>query len=1525
MGFIIGNGRSKIIEKASNAEFREAINSRAELIEVPFIKPIRQGHGGVSSVDKHLAKKAYGDVVRNAPLFNDPRYSASTLAIPTDNRTLYGLYRFFAETDPIVGAALRMHSDLPLADLQLGQCGDSGIQSHYEEMWERINGHKTLNDTVSEYYEIGSCTLFGAFNTTDYMWDQFAILNPDYVSIESTWVNQKPLIKLVPDESLKKIVQTQSPRFLYEQLPPEIIRYVLFNQEIPLDPNNVFQIDHAKRPYENRGKSLIKRILKVLMLEDRFNQANFALATRHAVPLTIVKVGDQRSGWIPNDEELDEVRELMSSYELDPNFCYDEETECLTSEGWKDYTKLSYKDKVACFNENTNGIEYYNPEAINIQDYDGNMYHFKSRTMDKKVTPNHRMWAKRNGKWQIILAENIKAGDKFRTIIDSCESTSPLNSTISVAGKEVNTEAFFKFVGWYLAEGSISLNKKFNQYYQVMVTQATERYCPDIEAILNKLPWTWAKYGSNYSICNKVLGRFVADNFGLTSDTKKIPRWIVSAQAEYLQGLIEGWLHGDGTYKTQKNGDIFSIGSSASKELVDAMQEIAFKCGYASRSYSYKTPYTILPGEHERRIVRKTDGTPFFDIHKLTVTKGKLMSYPGISRREVIRSIPNLQIDIDNIPKRGKQINWGHIDLQNHVNTAGGIYSKVAKAFNVSTGTIIEQAKRQGVEVAKRFIEGKEVRSRHIKIEKYTGKIWCVTTPTGIIVTRRKGHIAIEGQSVIWHWGIDVQYYGSNGKMLPVGPELDRLYRLKFIGMGIHEQIITGSGGTYSVPGDHLVVYRDGVGNIIESFLELWNKTPNCPVTDDGIYEIKDISKLGYSTLSLDGEGNQNWTSIKSIIRHKLTDKDKLLQISTSTSRVISTAGHGFMWLNPKTWAYEEVAADKLTKNNALVDIFNLKKFGKDYNTIWNHPLTSDMAYFLGVWNADGCLGVRNGYDLAFNSNNMELIEKVKEVAERLSFDRVLYRPRLIAGEHSLYMYWRNLKLDLCEFYKIPMQSASMAKTGREHIAEEILFNTDKNIVGAYIAGELDGDGSVTENQVWFVSASKRFLLEMSFLFRRFGIAPNAVEECTNSEGTTQFNINIKMYHMSISDRSSFSYLYDLVSPFLGLTYKKERLLNLFKDKIVRELNRNMYPNKVSNDSVLCNRQRILSSKKTSTFEKLQASRFDTTRITEEVKEVDKVDDYVYDLELAKKPHTYMVCGDGWILNHNSQAYINLEIQRQRYLNLQLKLQQLVHTGWFRPIADMCGFYKINNATSHGSTVKSYRYGSVKDKREEILQQFSSLRDDQDNIEFQNFVQKRAEEEVKNQSIQVRDYIYPELDFGGMSASSDENLKNYVKWLAKERPHLVDDATLARLGKLDRDKMETAYIKDAERTRDRWKTLSEKGLLPFIPNAKGAKPTGGGMDLGGGGISSIPGGAGGIDLGSPAEGGAPNEPIGAGGPPESAEGEAPAGTSSSLYDREEQVLASDVSRDDVSLIGENNTLAAAKSEEKRAILRLVKL
>ncbi len=293
--------------------------------------------------------------------------------------------------------------------------------------------------------------------------------------------------------------------------------------------------------------------------------------------------------------------------------------------------------------------------------------------------------------------------------------------------------------------------------------------------------------------------------------------------------------------------------------------------------------------------------------------------------------------------------------------------------------------------------------------------------------------------------------------------------------------------------------------------------------------------------------------------------------------------------------------------------------------------------------------------------------------------------------------------------------------------------------------------------------------------------------------------------------------------------------------------------------------------------------------------------------------HEQLMTGQG---GSYSQAYIGLEVQRQRYLNFQLKLENFVHSGIFKTIADLCGFYRIKNSVLGYGKTSSYSWG--KPDIENLPKVFSGLRDYKDNLEFQNFIQKKASEKTS----QVREYVYPKLDWGAMSAASDENLKNYIKWLADKRPHLVDDALLARIARLDRDTQEKAYIEDMKRSRDRYQILAKEGLLPF---AQKSGPAAGG-DMGSfdlGGLGGAPeGGAemGGVGMGGGEE---PQMPVGVGGPPEASEGQvAPQSVASALKGIEGGVVG-ELMGDDLFYSSENRGLLNLKKTEMVALLKEV--
>jgi len=70
--------------------------------------------------------------------------------------------------------------------------------------------------------------------------------------------------------------------------------------------------------------------------------------------------------------------------------CYDEKTEILTENGWKFFKDVNKNEKVFTLTKN-NEIKVHKPTRFFEYDYDNEMYHFKTRSFDLLVTPNHRM------------------------------------------------------------------------------------------------------------------------------------------------------------------------------------------------------------------------------------------------------------------------------------------------------------------------------------------------------------------------------------------------------------------------------------------------------------------------------------------------------------------------------------------------------------------------------------------------------------------------------------------------------------------------------------------------------------------------------------------------------------------------------------------------------------------------------------------------------------------------------------------------------------------------------------------------------------------------------------------------------------------------------------------------------------------------------------------------------------------------------------------------------------------------------
>lgn len=271
-------------------------------------------------------------------------------------------------------------------------------------------------------------------------------------------------------------------------------------------------------------------------------------------------------------------------------FCFDEETEILTKEGWKRWNEYSMEDEFITLRPDGN-IEYHKPYAVNRYEYSGPMYELNSGSINLCVSPQHKLYGKlhwtrnrdrvrfeKNYVEDVIQFKGrygvrVEAGTLFE-VSGSVPDYVEIPATARKPALQVPIKKYLKFLGWYLAEGCT------HKTDTVVIAQSPEsKYVSEIKEIISELgfePHTWKSrsivfYSTQWA---KHLMKFGK------AHEKYIPVWIKHLPDEYLNILLETYWKGDG-YKngqaTIKYGN--TLYATNSETLRDDLSEIAARQG----------------------------------------------------------------------------------------------------------------------------------------------------------------------------------------------------------------------------------------------------------------------------------------------------------------------------------------------------------------------------------------------------------------------------------------------------------------------------------------------------------------------------------------------------------------------------------------------------------------------------------------------------------------------------------------------------------------------------------------------------------------------------------------------------------------------------------------------------------------------------------------------------------------------------------------------------------------------------------
>jgi len=317
-----------------------------------------------------IAMTTSGTQMGSGGNFYSPELSTDFLELPQSQDEQRNYFRFFYRTDPFVGQAVDLHTELPLSKIRLGmpksrnrQMAEASLR--FCEKWaKRIGLLHRLIEILHEYNLLGEVFVFCEDNNPDVPrevthnkvneiteegaevkyykkddaddlaykwmkknykgWTAIRILPPEQVHMESFPFTDEKIISLVPDSKTKDVVERsamQDPDAMriVDSMPENVVESIREGRNIPLNTDPTlgsfcYFMARKKSQYEPRGHSMLERCLRILVYRDKLRQAQTSIASRHMTPIRLVYAEDMDM----NDVEA--LREQVDLALQDPDY-----------------------------------------------------------------------------------------------------------------------------------------------------------------------------------------------------------------------------------------------------------------------------------------------------------------------------------------------------------------------------------------------------------------------------------------------------------------------------------------------------------------------------------------------------------------------------------------------------------------------------------------------------------------------------------------------------------------------------------------------------------------------------------------------------------------------------------------------------------------------------------------------------------------------------------------------------------------------------------------------------------------------------------------------------------------------------------------------------------------------------------------------------------------------------------------------------------------------------------------------------
>lgn len=236
--------------------------------------------------------------------------------------------RLLYRTHPLVPSLIDIFSRFPLLEISFEHKDERLVDFYSTLFLDGLDYNNLLFDMSREKWVTGEANTIASWHDGIGSWESEDILNPLDVQILSNVIMRDETYAIKVPDSIKELVNRQSPKAEYEALLrmyPDVVNWARQNKPIPVSNVLLKRLKFRTDPWSKRGTPILLRAFRQLMMEESLYAAQDAIADRFYSPLILARLGldnvDEAGPWLPDPEELDSLRNdlnlaLMSDMRL---------------------------------------------------------------------------------------------------------------------------------------------------------------------------------------------------------------------------------------------------------------------------------------------------------------------------------------------------------------------------------------------------------------------------------------------------------------------------------------------------------------------------------------------------------------------------------------------------------------------------------------------------------------------------------------------------------------------------------------------------------------------------------------------------------------------------------------------------------------------------------------------------------------------------------------------------------------------------------------------------------------------------------------------------------------------------------------------------------------------------------------------------------------------------------------------------------------------------------------------------------